>query len=71
MSLIFGRDTICPQCRKRDRRKLPYANGRVDMSRRMAQQLGRKILWSPSGNNPYDTVVVRCPTCDGKGYVTT
>ena len=67
--IVFGRDTICPRCRKRDKRKLPYADGKIEMSRGMAESLGRKIVRS-YGPRKTDTVLVQCTTCDGKGFIT-
>jgi hypothetical protein len=65
----FGRDTICPHCRKRDRRKMPYADGKIEMSLGLAIRLGRKIVRRYNARYATDTVLVECPVCDGKGYV--
>lgn len=68
--IVFGRDTICQRCRKRDRRKLPYADGKLETSIEMARMYGWTILkqWGSERTAPCQ---VRCPECDGKGYVTT
>lgn len=67
--LLFGKDSICPRCRKVDRRGRAYGSGMFTTTLAYAQSMGWRIVkqWGSAG--PDTPVEVECPICGGSGLI--
>lgn len=65
---IFGATTICPKCRRKDRRGLAYAPGTLTTTVEFAQSVGWRIL-RRYGPGKRAACLAECPTCHGIGIV--
>lgn len=65
---VFGTTTICPKCRRRDRRGLAYAPGTIATTVEFAVSVGWTIL-RRYGAGRRAPCLAQCPKCLGTGIV--